>query len=95
MTLEEVKAVLGALVREGVDFVVIGSMAMAAQGLPRATRDLDLFVAPEIRNLEALKRALQSLFNDPSRSWPSVSSPRGNFWNTSGPCWKTSAFSGS
>jgi hypothetical protein len=37
------KAILGALVREHVEFVVIGSMAMAAQGLPRATHDLDLF----------------------------------------------------
>lgn len=66
MTLEEVKAVLAALVAEEVEFVVIGSMAMAAQGLPRATQDLDLFVAPDIQNLEALKRALKSLFDDPS-----------------------------
>lgn len=65
MTLEEVKAVLAALLEEGVEFVIIGSMAMAAQGLPRATQDLDLFVAPEIENLEALKRALKSLFGDP------------------------------
>ncbi len=64
MTLEEAKAVLAALVDEGVEFVVIGSMAMAAQGLPRATHDLDLFVSPKIENLEALKRALRSLFND-------------------------------
>ncbi len=66
MTFEEVKAVLTALVNEGVDFVVIGSMAMAAQGLPRATQDLDLFVAPALDNLEALKRALKSLFDDSS-----------------------------
>lgn len=66
MTLEEVKAVLAALVDEGVEFVVIGSMAMAAQGLPRATQDLDLFVAPALDNLEALKRALKSLFDDSS-----------------------------
>ncbi len=66
MTLEEAKAVLGALVHERVEFVVIGSMAMAAQGLPRATQDLDLFVSPEIENLEALKRALFTLFDDPS-----------------------------
>ena len=38
---------------------------MAAQGLPRATQDLDIFVSPEISNLEALKRALQSVFKDP------------------------------
>ncbi len=66
MTLEEAKAVLAALVLENVEFVVIGSMAMAAQGLPRATHDLDLFVSPEIANLEALKRALFALFNDPN-----------------------------
>jgi hypothetical protein len=39
MTLEEAKDVLAALVRERVEFVVIGSMAMAAQGLVRATHD--------------------------------------------------------
>ena len=66
MTLEEAKAVLAALVEEKVEFVVIGSMAMAAQGLPRATHDLDFFVSPEIENLEALKRALFNLFEDPS-----------------------------
>ena len=66
MTFEEAKAVLSALVHERVDFVVIGSMAMAAQGLPRATRDLDFFVSPEIENLKALKRALFNLFNDPN-----------------------------
>ena len=66
MTLEEAKAILAALVREHVELVVIGSMAMAAQGLPRATHDLDLFVSPKIENLEALKRALRGLFNDPN-----------------------------
>ena len=66
MTLDEAKAVLAALLEEGVDFVVIGSMAMAAQGLPRATHDLDLFVSPELANLRALKRALFKLFEDPS-----------------------------
>ncbi len=66
MTLEEAKAVLASLLAEDVDFVVIGSMAMAAQGLPRATHDLDLFVAPEIDNLEALKRALHAHFEDPN-----------------------------
>jgi hypothetical protein len=66
MTFEEAKAILAALAHEKVDFVVIGSMAMAAQGLPRATQDLDFFVSPEIENLEALKRALFNLFDDPN-----------------------------
>lgn len=66
MTLEEAKAILEGLVQEHVEFVVIGSMAMAMQGLPRATHDLDLFVSPDRANLEALKRALRVLFDDPS-----------------------------
>jgi hypothetical protein len=66
VTLEEATAILAALVREHVELVVIGSMAMAAQGLPRATHDLDLFVSPKIENLEALKRALRDLFDDPN-----------------------------
>ena len=77
MTLEEAKAILAALVHEHVEFVVIGSMAMAAQGLPRATHDLDLFVSPKIENLEAVKRVLRDLFNDPNvrRQMPSVQTP--------------------
>ncbi len=66
MTLDEAKAILEALNREGVEFVVIGSMAMAAQGLPRATQDLDLFVSPALSNLQALKRAMLAHFDDPN-----------------------------
>lgn len=65
MTLEEAQRVFRALVDGGIEFVVIGSIAMAAQGLPRATRDLDLFVAPDFDNLEALKTTLRDLFDDP------------------------------
>ncbi len=66
MTLDEATSVLAALDREGVELVIIGSMAMAAQGLPRATHDLDLFVSPQAENIEALKRALRGLFDDPT-----------------------------
>ncbi|MFW6012521.1 MAG: nucleotidyl transferase AbiEii/AbiGii toxin family protein [bacterium] len=66
MTLDEARGIFEALLREGVDFVVIGAMAMAAQGLPRATQDLDLFVAPRRDNLEAMKRALREFFDDPN-----------------------------
>lgn len=92
MTLDEAKDIFRALGREGVDFVVIGAMAMAAQGLPRATQDLGFFVAPERENLEALKRALAELFNDPTvdeidpddllGDYPAVEyiPPHGRFW---------------
>lgn len=92
MTLEEAQGVFRALVEEGVDFVVIGAIAMAAQGLPRATQDLDFFLAPTRGNVEALKRALAGLFNDPTvdeisaddllGDYPAVEyvPPHGRFW---------------
>jgi hypothetical protein len=64
---EEAKRVLAALEREGVRYVLIGAMAMAAQGLIRATHDLDFFVSPEPENVDRLKKAFKSLFdNDPN-----------------------------
>jgi hypothetical protein len=65
MTFDEAKVILAAFEREGVRYVLVGSMGMAAQGLVRATRDMDFFVSPEIENVERLKKALMSVFNDP------------------------------
>lgn len=64
MDLDEAKRILAALDREAVDYVLVGSMAMAAQGLIRATRDLDLFVSARPENVERLRRALKALFED-------------------------------
>jgi len=61
---EEAKRILMALEREGVRYVLIGAMAMAAQGLVRATHDLDFFVSPERENVDRLKTAFKSLFDD-------------------------------
>lgn len=43
---------------------VHGEAAMAAHGLVRATRDLDFFVSPQAANVDRLKRALKSLYQD-------------------------------
>lgn len=59
------RTVLAALEREGVKYVVFGAVALALHGLPRATEDLDIFVAPERDNIERLKAALHSVFDDP------------------------------
>ena len=64
MTFDEVKQILAAFEREGVEYVLIGSMAVAAQGLIRATRDVDFFVSPEPKNVDRLQRALKSVFED-------------------------------
>jgi hypothetical protein len=62
--IEEAKRVLAAFEREGVEYVMVGSMAMAAQGLVRATRDVEFFVAPTATNVEHLRQALRSLYKD-------------------------------
>lgn len=64
MDLDEAKRILAAFEGENVQYVLVGSMAMAAQGLVRATRDLDFFVSPEPENVARLKRALKSLYDD-------------------------------
>jgi hypothetical protein len=60
----EAKRILAAFQLERVEYVLVGSMAMAAQGLVRATRDVDFFVAATAANVENLRRALRSLFQD-------------------------------
>ena len=40
-------------------------MAINLLGLPRATKDLDLFVRPTPENIDRLRRALRSVWNDP------------------------------
>lgn len=60
-----IQQVLAALERERVQYVVFGAVALALHGLPRATEDLDLFIAPERENIERLKTALRSVFDDP------------------------------
>ena len=59
------RRVLEALEQAGVRYVVIGGVALNLHGLPRATEDLDIFVAPEVENIERLKAALRSVYDDP------------------------------
>jgi hypothetical protein len=46
------------LTAAGADFVVIGGIAAVLHGSARLTRDLDIVVAPDPQNLEALGRVL-------------------------------------
>lgn len=66
MELEEALRILAAFEREAVNYVLVGSMGMAVLGVIRATRDIDVFVAPDDENVARLRRALASVFNDPS-----------------------------
>lgn len=62
---EIVARVFRALNQEGVRYALFGGLAVGAQGLPRATKDIDLFLADDPENVRAAVRALQAVFADP------------------------------
>ena len=63
--LDRLLVLLRALNREGVEYVVVGAVALGLHGLARATEDLDLFVRPTSDNVAGLKRALSTVWSDP------------------------------
>lgn len=65
MDFETVSWLLRALEREGVRYAIFGAAALNLHGLARFTEDLDLFVEPDRDNIDRLKRALRSVFDDP------------------------------
>jgi len=58
--------VLKALDEHNVDYVLIGGVAVILHGMERLTRDIDLFIKMVSKNIENLKKALISVFNDTS-----------------------------
>jgi len=66
MELDTVLEIIRALETNGVEYAVVGDVAINFQGLARATVDLDLFVSGAARNIDRLRVALQSVFVDPS-----------------------------
>lgn len=61
-----VKRVLAAFEREGVRYAIFGAAALNLHGLARFTEDLDLFLEPAADNIERVRRALASVFDDPA-----------------------------
>lgn len=64
--LDEVLAVVKAMNAEGVEYITFGAIALMTHGIVRNTEDADFFVAPTVENIERLKRALRSVWDDPS-----------------------------
>jgi hypothetical protein len=60
------KLVLAAFERERVEYAIFGAAALNLHGLARFTEDLDVFIAPTAMNVERLRTALTSVFDDPS-----------------------------
>jgi hypothetical protein len=63
--LGDVLAVVKALNHEGVDYITLGAIALWTHGIVRVTEDAAFFVAPNAENIERLKRALRSVWDDP------------------------------
>jgi len=88
----EARRIIAAFERHGVAYVVVGSMAMAAQGIVRATRDMDVFISPDPPNVARLRAALHELFGDPeidtiraedlAGEYPAIQyvPPAGDYW---------------
>ena len=49
----------------GIRFLVVGGQAMRAYGIDRQTRDLDLWIARDLANAQAMERFLQRVQNRP------------------------------
>ncbi len=79
MDYERTREVLAALEREGVRYVIVGAVALNLQGLPRATQDLDVFIAPEEENIGRLRTALRTVFDDPHLDEITAADLLGNF----------------
>ncbi|HKY21477.1 MAG TPA: nucleotidyl transferase AbiEii/AbiGii toxin family protein [Vicinamibacterales bacterium] len=92
MTFAEAMRILAAFERHGVAYVLVGSMAMAAQGIVRATRDIDVFVRADEVNIARLRAALREVFDDPeidrisaadlAGDYPAIQyvPPAGDYW---------------
>jgi hypothetical protein len=52
---------IAALADGGVEYVLIGGLAVGAHGFPRATKDVDIVPAPDARNLDRLAIVLHAL----------------------------------
>jgi len=57
----DIEGILRRLAEAGVDYIVIGGVAVGFHGYVRATKDLDIVPAPDRPNLERLVGALREL----------------------------------
>lgn len=58
--------VLDAMGKYGVKYILVGGVAVILHGIERLTRDIDIFVKMEDENIQRLRQALHSIFEDES-----------------------------
>jgi methylmalonyl-CoA mutase cobalamin-binding subunit len=52
------------LEKEGVDFIIVGGIAVILYGMPRTSEDLDIIINMTNENIKKLRKALSKLFDD-------------------------------
>lgn len=57
----DIQGILERLAEAGVEYIVIGGVAVGFHGYVRATKDLDIVPAPDTSNLERLAAAMRAL----------------------------------
>ena len=57
----DIRGILAALEEEGVEFLLIGGVAVGFHGFVRGTKDVDVVPAPDPENLARLSRVLKGL----------------------------------
>lgn len=65
MDFETLLEILKAFEREQVDYILVGGVALNLHGIIRVTEDVDFFIRPTPANVECVKRALRSVWDDP------------------------------
>lgn len=63
---EQFISVLDALGKHKVEYILVGGVAVILHGIERLTRDIDIFVKMEQNNIQRLRNALHSIFDDES-----------------------------
>ena len=63
--LDDALRLIASLNQAGVDYVIVGGVALNIHGLVRATEDVDIFVRPEPENIARLRTALKAVWADP------------------------------
>lgn len=65
VSFDQFLAVIRAFEREGVEYVLVGGVAVNIHGIVRTTEDIDFFVRPTQANVGHIRAALHSLWDDP------------------------------
>lgn len=79
MDFERFLELMKALEAEGVDYILVGGVAVNLHGILRATEDIDLFVRPTAGNVELLRKAMARLWPDPDLAQISASDLAGDY----------------